>query len=332
MDPTDFDGLIKKRCEKVLARFGEAILSGVTDPRLTAALEDIQRYWLDYNRPSLTIFSCEAVGGNQQQAEDAALIFTLASCGFGVHDDLIDKSTSKHLRRTILGRYGPDVALLVGDLLIVKGWTAEHRLLRGSAVDAGKVADALEAYGRLSVEVCEAECMETSCRKALDIGVDYAQGVLWKMMAETEACCRVGAMLGAGKPCEVEALAGFGRRIGFISRLANEVEDCLNLKADLTHRVQFESMPLPLLYAAKNPELYRKIRGIIDKPVLDGSDVEVLLGACFEAEAFEYVRRLAGKTRADATQALSCLKHSDANEVLLYLIERAYERVDRLCI
>jgi geranylgeranyl diphosphate synthase type I len=286
---------------------------------------------MDHNRPALTIFSCEAVGGNPQLAEDAALIFTLASCGFGVHDDLIDKSTSKHLRRTVLGRHGPDVALLVGDLLIVKAWANMHRLIRGS-VDAGMVADALEAYGRLSIEICEAECMEAACRKSLDVGVDYAQGVLWKEMAETEACCRVGAMLGAGKPEEVEALAGFGRRIGFISRLANEVEDCLNLKADLTHRVLFESVPLPLLYAAKNPELYRKIRGILGKPVLGGSDVEVLLDACFESEAFEYIRSLAQKTSAEATLALNCLKRSDASDVLLYLVDRAYQRVDGLCI
>lgn len=315
----------------MLQRFGRVIFSDINEPRLKAALEDIKRYWLDYNRPSLTIFSCEAVGGNPKLAEDAALIFTLASCGFGVHDDLIDKSTSKHMRHTVLGRHGPDIALLVGDLLIVKAWATAHYLLRRS-VTKDKISDVLEAYGQLSIEICEAECMETTCRKAIDKGADYAQGILWKEMAETEACCRIGAMLGDGQPVEVEALAGFGRRIGFISRLTNEVEDCLNLKADLTHRILYESLPLPLIYAAKKPQLYKKIHQIVDKTVLDDVDVEVLLEACFESEAFEYVRSLAEKNSMEATQSLGCLKKNEGRDVLFYLIERAYKRIDSLCI
>jgi geranylgeranyl diphosphate synthase, type I len=326
-----FDLLIKQRSGEILEKFGQAIFSDVMDPHLKAALVDIKRYWSDLNRPSLTLFSCEAVGGTPEMAKDAALMFTLASCGFGVHDDIIDRSTYKHLRRTILGRHGPDVALLVGDLLIVKAWAIAHQLLRKS-VNADKIANVMEVYGRLSVEICEAETMETTFRKALDTDLDFAKGVLWKEMAETEACCRVGAMLGNGQPAEVEALAGFGRRIGFISRLTNEVEDCLNLKVDLTHRILYESMPLPLLYAAKNPRLNKKISAIINKDALSPTDVELLLGACFESEAFQYVRCLAENCRAEATLKLRCLKDSEARNVLLYLVDGAYKRIDSLCV
>jgi geranylgeranyl diphosphate synthase, type I len=328
---TNFDSLIKERSGKVLEKFGKVIFLHVKDPKLKAALADIQRYWADFNRPSLTLFSCEAVGGTAEMAEGAALMFTLASCGFGVHDDIIDNSTHKHLRRTVLGRHGPDLALLVGDLLIVKAWAIGHQLLEKSVGEA-KIADILETYGRLSVEICEAEAMETMCRKAIDTDVGYAKDVLWKEMAETEACCRVGAMIGNGQPADVEALAGFGRRIGFISRLTNEVEDCLNIKVDLTHRMQYESIPLPLLYAAKDPELKKKISAIINKNTLDASDVESLLSACFASEAFEYVRGLAENCKAEATLKLNCLKQSEARDVLLYLVNSAYKRIDSLCI
>ena len=75
----------------------------MTEPKIRAALEDVKKYWRDLNRPTLTSFSCEAVGGDSEAAENAALMFTLASSGFGVHDDIIDRSSKKHLRRTILG-------------------------------------------------------------------------------------------------------------------------------------------------------------------------------------------------------------------------------------
>lgn len=307
------------------------ILEGVEDPRLKAALMNVKRYWADYNRPSLTLFSCEAVGGTPEMAEGAALMFTLASCGFGIHDDIIDRSMSKHLRYTLLGRFGPDVALLVGDLLIVKAWASLHQLLRISG-QAEKVSAVMEAYGRLSVEICEAEAMEAGCRGTLDTSVDYAKGVLWREMAETEACCRVGAMLGGGEPAEVEALAEYGRRIGFISRLTSEVEDCLNIKADLSHRIKYESIPLPLLYAAKNPKLKKEISAIINKDAIDASDVGSLLDACFESESFETVRCLAEKCRAEATEKLSIIKQSEPRNVLQYLVNGAYRRIDGLCV
>ena len=167
-------------------------------------------------------------------------MFTLASAGFGIHGDILDRSSNKHLRRTILGLHGIDTALLVGDLLIVKAWTIAHELYR-KVSNPTKIIDVLMTYGSLCVEICEAEFMETQCRRKVDTKLNCYESVLWKEMAETEACCRIGAMIGDGKPNEVEALSEFGRRIGFISRLTNEVEDCLNIKGDLLHRVEYES-------------------------------------------------------------------------------------------
>jgi geranylgeranyl pyrophosphate synthase len=323
--------LIRERSEKILKKFGLVAVSGITQPKLLAALEDVKRYWRDLNRPSLTFFSCEAVGGNSDAAENAALMFTLASSGFGIHDDILDKSTSKHLRRTILGLHGMDTALLIGDLLIVKAWTLAHEIPRKIGNPAG-ISGILETYGNLSVEICEAEFMETQCRRKLDIDIDYYENILWKEMAETEACCRIGAMLGDGKPKEVEALSEFGRRLGFISRLADEVEDCLNAKGDLPHRINFESVPLPLLYAAKSSrEKYVRIKKLVDKDYIDAPDVEELLKCCFETKAFEHMCGIAKKNEEEAYRKLDLLRASTAQNVLLAIVSKAYARIDSLC-
>jgi geranylgeranyl diphosphate synthase type I len=324
--------LIGERSKTILEKFGHVAVSNVKEPRLLAALEDVKSYWRDLNRPTLTSFSCEAVGGNPELAENAALMFTLASAGFGIHDDILDKSSNKHLRMTILGLHGADTALLVGDLLIVKAWAVAQEILRKN-LNTLKIADVLEAYGNLSVEICEAEFMETRCRRKVDTDLDYYENVLWREMAETEACCRIGAMLGDGKPSEVEALSQFGRRLGFISRLADEVEDCLNMKGDLPHRIMYESVPLPLLYAAKSSnERFARISKIVEKKSIAPSDVKSLLRACFETEAFEYVRNLAKKKEEESNLNLGFLRSSIARSVLLFLVDGAYARVARLCI
>lgn len=327
----EVNDLIRERCEKILEKFGQMIVLGVKEPKLLSALEDVQKYWRDFNRPSLTFFSCEAVGGTYEISQDAALIFTLASSGFGIHDDILDRSKSKHLRMTILGLHGVDTALLVGDLLIVKAWTLAHELIRKTC-NPIKIADVLEVYGNLSVEICEAEFMETQCRQKLDTDIKFYENVLWKEVAEIEACSRIGAMMGNGKPNEIEALSDFGRRLGFLSRLADEVEDCLNVKGDLPHRIKYESVPLPLLYAAKSSNNKRiRIEKIVKKKNIGNSDMRSLLEFCFETNAFKYVNDLAKKKGEEAHLMLSVLKPSLSRTMLLAIIMQANTRVERLC-
>lgn len=327
----ELNTLIRERCGEILEKFGQVAVSGIKDPKLLAALEDVKKYWRDLNRPSLTFFSCEAVGGSYEISKDAALMFTLASSGFGIHDDILDRSSNKHLRMTILGLHGLETALLVGDLLIVKGWSVAHEMIRKTR-NPSKIADVLEAYGSLCVEICEAELMETQCRGKVDMELDFYENVLWKETAETDACCRIGAMMGDGQQGEVEALSEFGRRIGFLSRLADEVDDCLNLKGDLPHRIKYESVPLPLLYAAKfSNEECARIKQIVEKKNIDPTDVMILLTSCDETEALSYVLNLAKKTEAVAKSNIENLKESKARDALLALLNSSYTRVVRLC-
>jgi geranylgeranyl pyrophosphate synthase len=184
------NALIEERSQGILERFAKVAVAGVNNPNLLAAMADVAKYWRDVSRPALTSFSCEAVGSNPEMASDAALMFTLASAGFGIHDDILDKSPNKHLRMTILGLHGIDSALLIGDLLIVKAWTIASEIIRKTSTPI-RIADILNVYGNLSVEICEAEFMETSCRRKLEIDIDMYTNILWKAMAETEACSRL---------------------------------------------------------------------------------------------------------------------------------------------
>jgi geranylgeranyl pyrophosphate synthase len=139
-------------------------------------------------------------------------------------------------------------------------------------------------------------------------------------------------MLGNGRKKEVEALAGFGRILGFMSRLADDIADCLNLEGDLIHRIEYESIPLPILYAANSStEKYERIRQIIEKSFVLPADVKLLLKLCFEAEAFEYVRKIAEKNGKDALGKLLSLKPSYSRKVLSSMVDRSLERINNLC-
>jgi geranylgeranyl pyrophosphate synthase len=323
--------ILEEKSTNALQRFREVATSGVKDEKLLVILEDVKRYWKDSFRPALTSLCCEVVGGQPQLANDAGLMFTLASSGFGIHDDIVDNSTSKHLRHTIYGLHGRDSALLVGDLLIFKGWTIINEMIE-KFPNSRNIAEIIKVYGDLSIEVCEAEFAETMCRKNLDISLDYYLKMQWKSMAEIEACSRIGALIGNGKKVEIDALAEFGRRLGVISRLKDDLEDCLNLRGDLPHRIQFESVPLPLLFAAKSStEKYLEIKKILGKTQISPINVRKLLRICFETNAFIYIKDIAKKHEHLGALKLEKIKHNPAIDILLSMIRISYSRVAELC-
>ena len=315
-----------ERGNRLREKVKESLLYGVSDYQLLEIMERINNSWRDTLRPALTSFSCEAVGGQPKEADDAGLMFTLASLGFGVHDDIIDQSTHKKFKPTILGRYGLEGALLAGDLLIVKGWTAlQGMLLKNYPPE--KIALVIQTYGKLNLEICEAELADAYSKHKL-VTVEQHQQFLWKAMAEIEACTRIGAILGNGKNEEIHALAQYGRYLGINFRMFDQVRDCLNLEANLAHRIKHESVPLPLLFAAySSPKRFTKIESIVKKRNISTNDLRILLEACFDSDAFNSICSLAKKNRDKASLCLDNLKSTYARDILSLLLKRSCDDI-----
>jgi geranylgeranyl pyrophosphate synthase len=54
------------------------------------------------------------------QAQAAIIMFTGA---FDIHDDIIDKSVEKRRIPTVYGKFGSEIALLLGNAFLIKGFT-----------------------------------------------------------------------------------------------------------------------------------------------------------------------------------------------------------------
>jgi len=323
---------MEERSRRTLERFGQVSVSGVTNPQLLSMLADVKAYWKDNFRPALVSFSCEAVGGQPEAADDVSLMITLMGAGLGIHDDIIDKSENKHFRMTILGLHGKDNALLLGELLTVKALTT----VREIAVKARHPTDIeniIEGFESFFIEVWEGEFMETLCRHNLETELKHYERILWMSTADTEACTRLGAMVGGGSKIEVEALAKVGRRLGFIFRLADEVKDSLNLEGNLPSRLENESVPLPILYAAKSSKNnYLKIKSALKHPSITPTDVRETLELCFKADAFNYVLSIAKQNAREAVAELRVLKKSEDKDSLALMVKKALANICSLCL
>jgi geranylgeranyl pyrophosphate synthase len=89
------------------------------------------------------------------------------------------------------------------------------------------------------------------------------------------------------------------------------VRDTLNVEGSLSNRLQYESVPLPILYAAKSSgEKHFQIKSILEKSPIDPLDVRKLLELCFEAEAFAYVLKTAKQNARLASEKLRLLNRT----------------------
>jgi geranylgeranyl pyrophosphate synthase len=323
---------LKKRAEKALERFRTEAIFGVSDPELLKILGEVIAYWNDWSRPTIASFSCEAVGGKQEIADDAGVIFLLAAVGTGIHDDIIDKSQKNHFRWTILGLHGMEKALLVGDLLLVKAWSTLNEFIRKFDKPL-RVADIMEAYGLISVQICEAEFLEMSFRKKLDVDLSVREKILWNINADYEACAKTGAILGDGLDEEVLALSGVGRRFGFLLGLKDEVEDCLNIQGNLSQRLLFESVPLPIVYAAKSSSHIRtELQSIIQKESISPPEIAYIVQQCIDTGAFSYVYKLAESNISEAIELLKKVPCNPASSNLRLILENAFGVMEKLCL
>jgi len=275
-------------------------------------------YWQDFARPALLSLCCEAVGGDPEVTIPIAIPLSLISGGIDIHDDIIDQSKIKRSRPTVLGKFGKDIALLVGDALIFKGLTLLH-----AAAEKGVPAEKIQVISgitkRMFFELGDAEALELQFRGRIDVTPQEYLQVVRKKAADVEAHTHISAILGGGSKGEVEALARYGRLLGMAIILRDDVIDMLSPQ-EAQHRIRKEHLPLPVLYALHNPRIKSKLSSILLKERITRNDVETILEMTYEVGGLKKIKELMQKLARTANLRLTLLK---TNKQALKLLIRS---------
>ncbi len=67
--------------------------------------------------------SSKAVGAIPKNLQSVATAMLLITSSGDIHDDIVDNSSRKFSRKTVVGKYGKEIALLAGDMLLIQGMT-----------------------------------------------------------------------------------------------------------------------------------------------------------------------------------------------------------------
>lgn len=198
-------------------------------------------------RPVLTIAACEAVGGKEADAMDAALAIELIHSYSLVHDDLpcMDNDLMRRGKPSCHARYGEVTALLAGDALLTLAFEV---LSRGKASSvSGWVADAAGYRGMVGGQALD---MELQGQKR-PIDLPHLEFINMNKTGELIGLSvRAGAFLGGASKAKVEALHRYGRSIGLLFQVVDDIIDGQGY-VKLLGTTQTRELSLRLLERAK---------------------------------------------------------------------------------
>jgi len=240
---------------------------------LQDALTYFMNYWQDVLHPAFVSLSCEAVGGNPSSTTQLSAALVLLAGAADIHDDIIDQSLTKGTKPTVFGKYGKDIAILAGDILILKGMDTLYEACE--ELPKNKRQKILKNIKQAFFEVTKAEAEEASSRGKPDLtGQEYLETIRHKVAAG-EASARIGAIMGDASESEIEILGHYARTIGTLMRIRDEVVDIYEPE-ELENRFKQGCLPLPILLAFKNEKTREAILESLQKKLTEEVIDEIL--------------------------------------------------------
>ena len=172
-------------------------------------------------RPALCLLCSEAVGGDAATALPAAAAIELLHNFTLIHDDIEDRSETRHGRPTLWTLVGTPQAINAGDGLFV---LAQRTLLdlSASGLDSARVLKAARILDDACIRLCEGQYADIGFEERERVTRDeYEAMIAGKTSALLGAAAAIGALAGGADDATVTAF----ERAGVLLGLAFQVQD-----------------------------------------------------------------------------------------------------------
>lgn len=235
-----------------------------------------------------------------------------------LHDDVADKSPTRHGVPTVMSIYGPSAAVLVGDF-----WLAKAMKM---VVEAEQILDkqVTDQFTKTLTNLAEGEMLQL--QKAMEADTtekDYLRIIYCKTAALFEASCVSAALSVKAPQAWVDAARDFGSSLGIAFQMRDDMMDYFggDIGKPVGVDIKEKKITLPLFGAfhmadpAKEKEIRTKIRDIDSNPEYYSQ----ILDFVKNSNAKEYAEARLADYVNKAQSALEVLPQSKEKEMLKVL-------------
>lgn len=213
---------------KLYTELIEAEIAKVQFPQTPSTLYDPLRYFLQIGgkriRPILTLLAAELFLLEKEKVIAQALAIEIFHNFTLIHDDIMDQAPLRRNQSTVHEKWNKNIAVLSGDALMIKA----YQYL--SQIDSKFLPEALEAFSKTALEVCEGQQMDMDFEVRNDVTIhEYIEMIRLKTSVLLGLALNLGAIVAEASKEEKEALQVFGENIGIAFQIQ---DDILDLYAD----------------------------------------------------------------------------------------------------
>ena len=183
-------------------------------------------------RPTLLMLSCEAFGGNAQDALPAAAAVEMFHNFTLLHDDIMDNASVRRGKPSVAAEWGNNVAILSGDAMMIYS----YRLL--SQVPAHLLPRVMEIFTTIALQVCEGQQydMDFETRQKVSV-VEYMNMIELKTSALLAGAASIGAVLGGASDADSRKIYRYALELGLAFQLQDDLLDSYGREEELGKKI-----------------------------------------------------------------------------------------------
>ncbi|MCD6512735.1 MAG: polyprenyl synthetase family protein [Thermoplasmata archaeon] len=269
-------------------------------------------------RPVIACLSCEASGGELEDAIPFGVALELVHTFTLVHDDIMDKDEMRRGMPSVHKKFGENEAILAGDTLFAKAFEVISLMK-----DAEIVKRLTRNVSIMAKEICEGQHMDMSFEN-----VEYVDEKIWLEMIEKktakmfEHAAMGGAIIARADENKIEAMKNYGRNLGMAFQIWDDCLDVIgkDIGKPVGSDIREGKKTLMYLYAYVNSD--RKWLSKYGKEEY----VEEIIDIFRETGAIDYAKNKAKEFSEYAKKELEIFEDSEAKRKLIELADFAVER------
>ena len=288
-----------------------------------------------YLRPTLCLFSCEAVGGSRCLAMPAAAAMELIHNFSLIHDDIQDRDETRHHRKTLWAIWGIPKALVAGNVLrIVADSTLDD--LQSVGVPSGRALPVIRQLTQAYLEMIEGQYLDISFEGQSEVGLkQYLDMIARKTGALIRCSFTMGALIGSQNIADANAFRESGRALGFLFQVRDDIlgiwgdEESTGKPVGADIRRKKNAFPAVYSMSQARGEDKRHLLSIYGKSELSDTDVEDVLHIMEVLNVREHAHALAVEEAEVAMEALAAVEMNQSarreyENLLEFLLHREH--------
>ena len=172
-------------------------------------------------RPALLLMAYELFHDNVEQALPAAWAVELFHNFTLMHDDIMDAAPLRRGRPTVHAKWNATAGILSGDVMLIHAY---RHLARFD--DSVIVAELLNTFNRVAVEVCEGQQYDVNFETRHDVTLpEYIRMIELKTAVLLGGALEMGAMCARAHHKQLSHLYEFGRLAGIAFQIQDDLLD-----------------------------------------------------------------------------------------------------------